>query len=139
DPYLPQWLELEYPINGITTNIRSEIEAMRLVLEYVSNHYRSHCGRVIILTDCKFVINSIFNKFYKLPIMDCQKILKSFNEDNAPEIYWIKGNSGIPGNGKVDLVANNARKKAHQLQPDLIQQHKSAAFLNNHGLNPYFT
>ncbi|ETO36674.1 hypothetical protein RFI_00388 [Reticulomyxa filosa] len=39
----------------------------------------------------------------------------------------------------MDLVANNARKKAQQLQPDLIQQHKSAAFLNNHGLNPFFT
>ncbi|ETO32030.1 ribonuclease H [Reticulomyxa filosa] len=106
DPYLSQWLKLEYPINGITTNIGSEIEAMGLALKYLSNHYRLHCGRVIIFTDCKFVINSISNKWdsdiYKLPIMNCQKILRSFNEDNAPEIYWIKGHSGIPSNDKVD-------------------------------------
>ncbi|ETO10577.1 hypothetical protein RFI_26801 [Reticulomyxa filosa] len=62
DPCLPQLLELEYPINGITTNIGSDIEAMRFALEYVINHYKSHCERVIILTDCKFVVNSIFNK-----------------------------------------------------------------------------
>ncbi|ETO03532.1 hypothetical protein RFI_33873, partial [Reticulomyxa filosa] len=30
-------------------------------------------------------------------------------------------------------------RKASQLQPDLNQQHRSAAFLNNHGLNSYFT
>ncbi|ETO00626.1 RnhA2 [Reticulomyxa filosa] len=124
DPSMSNWLELEYPITCIKTNIGSETEAMRLALEYVGNHYRFHFGRLIILTDCKFVINAIFNKWdfdiYKLPIMDCQKISKLFNEDNVPEIYWIKGHSGITGNDKVDLVANNARKKAQQLQPDLI-------------------
>ncbi|ETO09030.1 hypothetical protein RFI_28357 [Reticulomyxa filosa] len=75
---------------------------MRLSLEY------AHCGRVIILTDRKSVINPIFNKcdsdIYKLSIIDCQKILISFNEDNAPEIYWVKCHSGIPGNDKVNLV-----------------------------------
>ncbi|ETO03483.1 ribonuclease H [Reticulomyxa filosa] len=96
DPNMPNWLELEYPITGITTTL---------------------------IPLCKFVINAIFNKWdsdiYKLPIIDCQKILKSFNEDNVPEIYWIKGHSGIPGNDKVDLVANNARRKESQLQTDL--------------------
>ncbi|ETO36819.1 ribonuclease HI [Reticulomyxa filosa] len=53
-----------------------------------------------------------YSDIYKFPIMDCQKILRSFNEDNAPKTYWIKGHSGIPVNDKVDLVANNARKKA---------------------------
>ncbi|ETO08198.1 hypothetical protein RFI_29191 [Reticulomyxa filosa] len=34
DPNMPKWLELKYPINGITTNIGSEIEAMRLALKF---------------------------------------------------------------------------------------------------------
>ncbi|ETO36192.1 hypothetical protein RFI_00869 [Reticulomyxa filosa] len=59
-------LGLEYPINGITTNIGSCIE---------------------------FVINALFKKWdydiYKVPIMDCQKILRLFNEDNVPEIYFL--------------------------------------------------
>ncbi|ETO35193.1 hypothetical protein RFI_01881 [Reticulomyxa filosa] len=82
DPSMPKRLELEYSING-----GSEIEAMRLALKYVGDHYRFHCGRVI-------VINAIFNKWdsdiYKLSIMDCQKILKSFNENNVPGSIGLK-------------------------------------------------
>lgn len=116
---------------------------MRQALLHVGNNYRFHSGRTIILTDCKFVINALFNKWdseiYNISIMECQRILKTFDEDNVPEIYWIKGHSGIPGNDKVDLVANNARKKAQEFQPNLIQKtHRSARFLNKHGLNPFF-
>ncbi|ETO34681.1 hypothetical protein RFI_02412, partial [Reticulomyxa filosa] len=88
DPSMPNWLELEHLITGITTNRSNEI-----------------------ITD---------------------SIASSLSID-------LLDHSGIPGNDKADLVANNARKKALQLQPDLNQQHRLAAFLNNHGLNPYFT
>ena len=118
---------------------------MRQALLYVSNNYREFAGRVIILTDSESrKIDALKNKWdsdaYNIPIADCQGLLKSFHGQNVPEIYWIKGHSGIPGNEKVDRIANSARMKAQQLQPDLLsRQHRSACFLNKHGLNPYFT
>ena len=67
---------------------------MRQALLYVSNNYREFAGRVIILTDCKFVINALKNKWdsdaCNISIADCQGLMKSFNEQNVPEIYWIK-------------------------------------------------
>ena len=35
DPEHKEWLELEFPIKGITTNVGSELEAVRQALEYV--------------------------------------------------------------------------------------------------------
>jgi ribonuclease HI len=144
DPSLPNWLELEFPIQGITTNIGCEIEGMRQAIEYVSNNYRHYTDRVIILSDCKFAVNAVLNKWdsdiYNFPVMECQRLLNTFDEQNVPEIYWIKGHSGIAGNEKVDAVAKRARQKAQDMQPNLFQRpHKSASFLNRHGLSPWFT
>ncbi|ETO06095.1 ribonuclease H, partial [Reticulomyxa filosa] len=140
----PKWLELEYPIPGITTNYGCEIEAMKQALEYVCKNYKHYQSRVIILCDCKFVINSMMNKWnpedYKSQIGVCQQILNTFNSKNVPEIYWIKGHSGIPGNERADIVAKKASKTAELEQYDLHQYvDKKALFLNDHGLNTSFT
>ena len=98
DPSLRQSLELEFPINGITTTIGSEIEAVRQALIYTQTHYTSSESRVVILSDCKFVVNSILNRCnsekYNFPVMECQRIMKQLGEDDVPEIYWIRGHSG---------------------------------------------
>ena len=115
DPNNSNWIKLEFPIKGITSNIGAEIEGIKQALQYSSDNYRYYSGRVIILTDCKFAINSIINKWdsdiYNIPIADCQKLMRTFYQENVPEIYWTKGHSGIPGNDEVDIVANNARRK----------------------------
>ena len=133
---------MEFPIKGITTNIGSEIEGMRQALKYISNNCRGRYERTIILCDSKFVVNAIHNKVdsdaYRLPIAECQEILKSLNKDDIPEIYWIKGHSGIPGNERADIVSKRARLTAQLQQPNLYKRpDKSASFLNNRVLSPF--
>src|SRR5205085_2874228 len=59
-PSISNWLELEFPIQGITANIGCEIEGMRQALKYVDQHCRNNTGRTI-LSDCKFVLNAVKN------------------------------------------------------------------------------
>ncbi|ETO08846.1 hypothetical protein RFI_28541 [Reticulomyxa filosa] len=144
DQSLPNWLELEFPIKGITTAIGSEIEAVRQGLEYITNNYKDTGKRLVILSDCKFAVNTILNKFnsesYNFPVSECQQIMKNLGSSNVPEIYWIKGHSGIPGNERADAVAKRARFKAELNQPDLFRRpDRTAPFLNFHDLNPSFT
>src|SRR3984885_15079140 len=109
DPSLLEPLELEFPIQGITTNIASEIEGLKQAITYVHNNYTNHTNRTIILSDCKFAINAIFNRFnsecYTSEIRECQNLLNSLGPEDVPEIYWIKGHSKILGNERVYVVA----------------------------------
>ena len=58
---------------------------------------------------------------------------------DVPEIYWIKGHSGIHWNEMADKLAKRARHRAEMDQPELIRRpDRSAPFLNIHGLNPFF-
>ncbi|ETO33158.1 ribonuclease HI [Reticulomyxa filosa] len=142
DPSQPQWKELEFPINGITANYKCEIEAMKQALIYIHTNYTQAENRVIILCDCKFVINTLMNKWnpedYKYEIEECQRILKTFNNKNVTEIYWIKGHSEIPGNHIADIVAKRARINAELKQPELHQDIGKTTFINCHGLNTSF-
>jgi ribonuclease HI len=144
DPSKSQWTELEYPISGLTTTLASEIEAIRKAIEYVYQHYTSTESRVVILSDSKFAVNSILYKWnsesYETPVTECQKLLKELGERSVPEIFWIKGHCGIPGNERADILAKNARLQATINQPDLYcKPNKCALFLNFQGLNPSFT
>ena len=62
DPSEQKWLVLELPIKGITTTIGSEFEGVYQGLKYVQEHFKNQDSRVVILSDCKFVVNSILNK-----------------------------------------------------------------------------
>ena len=144
DPSRTQWLELEFPMKGITTIIGSEFEGVRQGLKYVQENFKNKESRVVIISDCKFVVNSILNKSnsetYNFPVAECQRIMKELGENDCPELYWIKGHSGIPGNEKVDQVAKRARLQAELDQPELYRRpNKTSTFLNFQGLNPYFT
>ncbi|ETO12526.1 hypothetical protein RFI_24849 [Reticulomyxa filosa] len=144
DNSMPKWIELQIPIQGITTSIGSEIESIKTALEYTLKYYQNKDNRVIIMNDCKFAVNAITNKWdaemYKKQVDTCQKIMLQMGSENVPEIYWIKGHSGIPGNEKADEVAKKARQNAQSNQPGLYQRpDKSASFLNADGLGPYFT
>ncbi|ETO08756.1 hypothetical protein RFI_28632 [Reticulomyxa filosa] len=144
DPSMSKWIELQIPIQGITTNIGCEIESIKIALEYVLKYYQDKEYRVVILNDCKFAVNAIMNRWdaemYKTQVNTCQKLMLQMEPINIPEIYWIKGHSGIPGNEKADEVAKRARESAQKNQPELYQRpDKSASFLNADGLNPYFT
>ncbi|ETO02158.1 ribonuclease H [Reticulomyxa filosa] len=118
DPSQSQWIEVKFPIQGITTMIGSEIEAIRQALKYVQHKDE----RVVILSDCKFAVNAIHNKSnsetYNFSIADCQQLMKELGENDVPEIYWIKGHSGIPGNERADAVAKSARFQAEFNQPE---------------------
>ena len=78
-PYNINWIYHCIPILGITTNIGAEIFAMYYALKLIHNHYQQHYkyNRIIILSDCKFVINCINNKWnpseYTAAIYKCQK------------------------------------------------------------------
>jgi hypothetical protein len=61
DPTTPRWIELEYPIVGLTTTLGCEIEAIRQGIEYVIQNNAD--ARVVILSDSKFAVNSILNNY----------------------------------------------------------------------------
>ncbi|ETO00983.1 ribonuclease H, partial [Reticulomyxa filosa] len=140
-PSQSQWIEVKFPIQGITTMIGSEIEAIRQALKYVQQNQSDKDERVVILSDCKFAVNAIHNKSnsetYNFPVAECQQLMKELGENDVPEIYWIKGHSG---NERADAVAKSARFQAEFNQPELFRRpDKTAPFLNFHGLNPFFT
>ena len=137
-----QWLELEFPIKVLTKIIGCEIEAICQALIY--EHYIPSETRVVIPSDSKFSVNEIHNKWssetYNFPIGECQKLLKILGESQVPEIHWIKGHAGIPGNERADAVAKRLRFKEELEQPELYRRpSKTAPFLNAHGLMPSFT
>jgi hypothetical protein len=99
---------------------------------------------VVIPSDSKFSVNAIHNKWssetYNFPIGECQKLLKILGESQVPEINWIKGHAGIPGNERADAVAKRVRFKEELEQPELYRRpSKTAPFLNAHGLMASFT
>ncbi|ETO00710.1 ribonuclease H [Reticulomyxa filosa] len=79
-----------------------------------------HLKKKNILSDCKFAVNAIHNKcnseIYNYPIAE------RLGENEVPEIYWIKGHSGIPENERVDIVAKRVRFKAEVDQPELFRR-----------------
>jgi hypothetical protein len=110
----------------------------------VLEHYIPSETRAVIPSDSKFSVNEIHNKWssetYNFPIGECQKLLKILGESQVPEINWIKGHAGIPGNERADAVAKRVRFKEELEQPELYRRpSKTAPFLNAHGLMASFT
>ena len=131
------------PCVGMVSNIWCEVFAMQLALKEIRRHYQTHTfskTRLIVFSDCKFVINAIYqrwNSYYcRSEIEKCQAILRSLS--NVPELYWVKGHAGIPGNEQADKLAKQAQLQARQNQPDMFSR-TAVLIWTNPDLNPYFT
>ncbi|ETN99149.1 hypothetical protein RFI_38332, partial [Reticulomyxa filosa] len=87
-----QWIELKFPIKGITIMIGSEIEAIRQALEKVQIQYKNEI--VVILSDCKFAVNAIHIKCnsetYNFPIAECQRLMKELGDNGVPRFIGSK-------------------------------------------------
>ena len=117
-------LKLSYPIDGITTNIASEIAAIKKAIEWIDNNIKNKHERCVIFCDCKPVIDSILNRsnphHYGNAIRSIQKKIRKLT--NVPEIYWIKAHVGIEGNELADTAAKLAAKMALEQQQQQQQQ-----------------
>ncbi|ETN97764.1 hypothetical protein RFI_39762, partial [Reticulomyxa filosa] len=86
DPSSSKWMELQFHVQGITTMIGCEIEAIRQALIYTQHNLSGKDERVVILSDCKFAVNAIHNKCnsdtYNFPISDCQRLMKELGEND---------------------------------------------------------
>jgi ribonuclease HI len=129
--YIQQPIELEYPINGLTTNIAAEIVAIDKTIDWINKNTINNNERIIIFSDCKPVIDAITNrtkaKHYQSSIFKIQNKIKQLN--NIPEIYWIKSHIGICGNERADKIAKRAAFKALNQQQQ--QQHDNNNNNNN--------
>ena len=128
-------INLEYPINGLTTNIAAEIIAIDKTIEWINNNIKTKEERIIIFSDCKPVIDCILNrnksKHYGFHIRNIQRKINKLI--NIPELYWIKSHIGIKGNELADKAAKNAKNTALN-NMDLIEGVKvcdEAGYLTN--------
>jgi len=131
------------PVYGLGSNIDCEISAMEQALTICRTNeiFQQPNKRLIIFTDCKFVCETIYNRWnpgsFKHQIKECQDHLCAMT--NVPELYWVKAHVGILGNEMADRLANEARELAHQAQPDLLPNTTTTTLVkNSHGLNRYF-
>ena len=109
-----QPITLQYPIDGITTNIAAEIVALSKAIQYIDENIENKKERIIIFSDCKIVIDSVLNRcnaiHYQHAIRQIQQHLNKLI--NVPEIYWCKAHIGIAGNELADKTAKQAAHAA---------------------------
>jgi ribonuclease HI len=135
------WINLEFPIEGPSSNIAAELVGMREAINYCQVHLNHINQRVVILCDCKFVLESIANRWnpsaHVEEVMACQRGLCDLQ--NVPEMYWCKAHVGIPGNEAADKVAKRAMHVARERQSELWHEiQNSNLFIRTRGLeNPF--
>jgi len=104
-----------------TTNNRMELLGLIAGLGYVAEEIKLYPStKILVYTDSKYIENSINCKWLdkwvkkgwnniKIKNVDLwiqvYKLLKLLN----PEIQWVKGHSGVPGNELVDKFATIAK------------------------------
>ena len=107
-------ITIQYPIDGITTNIAAEIVALAKSIEWIDKNIDNIEERIIIFSDCRIVIDSVLNRsnaiHYQHAIRQIQQHLNTLI--NVPEIYWCKAHIGIAGNELADKTAKQAAYSA---------------------------
>ena len=102
-----------------TTNNRMELTAFIEGLSYVENNYELYPStKIEVYTDSKYIENAINcgwiknwekKKFKNVKNLDLWLQAISLVKLLTPDVIWVKGHSGIPGNELVDKFATVAR------------------------------
>ena len=106
---------LQYKHINIVNNIEAEIKALDIVIKDLISNENDYIGanRIIILCDCKYVVDAVkginSKNRYKSKINKIQQNITKLN--HIPELYWIKGHAGTPGNEKADKLAKEIAKQ----------------------------
>ena len=66
---------------------------------------------------------------YASEVRECQRLMRSLR--NIPEVYWVKGHSGVPGNERADAVAKRAMRTAREQQPQLVASFSDSGFFTH--------
>lgn len=113
--FLVNNLEVKYKLNKIASNFSAETIAIFEALKYIITHHLNQ--NIVLITDSMSVIDTINNKNTKLPIIrHIRNQIETINQTTSITILWVPSHVGIPGNEKVDSLAEQAHISGNNLE-----------------------